>query len=126
MCHVFTVFTFTPSAKHAYRSIASFVRNVLKVPGADPFQDLFKPAANESSNSKSELEGKGPAKEKCILNDDVVEESRGLYSGIQITENLVGLKLRFQIANRLRLRIEIDLGIKKSIFRLSRFSLPGL
>ena len=87
MCHVFTVFTFTPSAKHAYRSIASFVRNVLKVPGADPFQDLFKPAANESSNSNSESEGKGLAKEKCILNDDVVEESRGLYSGIQITED---------------------------------------
>ncbi|KAK0468142.1 uncharacterized protein EV420DRAFT_1503082 [Desarmillaria tabescens] len=48
MCHVLTVFSFTNSAKHAYRSIAEFVRHVTDSGEADlnrnPFPELHMPA----------------------------------------------------------------------------------
>ncbi|KAK1231819.1 hypothetical protein PQX77_005033 [Marasmius sp. AFHP31] len=47
MCHVLPVFMFTPSAKHAYRAIATFMNHVTnhpnELPDRSPFLDLFRP-----------------------------------------------------------------------------------
>ncbi|KAF9268159.1 alpha/beta-hydrolase [Marasmius fiardii PR-910] len=58
MCHVLPVFMFTPSAKHAYRSIATFVQHVTtypnQLPDRTPFAELFSPPSQSSNDSKTE------------------------------------------------------------------------
>ncbi|KAJ7781052.1 Alpha/Beta hydrolase protein [Mycena metata] len=52
MCHVLTVFTFTESAKHAYRSIAAFVKHVTDHDEEElaqhPFPELNRPLTNDT------------------------------------------------------------------------------
>ncbi|KAI0772028.1 alpha/beta-hydrolase [Trametes elegans] len=74
MCHVLTVFTFTESAKYAYRSIAQFVKHVTDNSEAhlrrNPFPELHRPPS-EISESESEGEAAGPH-----LNSDAKKSHR--------------------------------------------------
>ncbi|KAG7096748.1 hypothetical protein E1B28_004160 [Marasmius oreades] len=58
MCHVLPVFMFTPSAKHAYRSITAFAQHVTtypnQLPDRTPFLELFSPPSQTSIDSKVE------------------------------------------------------------------------
>ncbi|KAL0570091.1 hypothetical protein V5O48_011866 [Marasmius crinis-equi] len=53
MCHVLPVFIFTPSAKHAYRTIATFVKHVTnhpdQLPDRSPFLELLRPPSEVST-----------------------------------------------------------------------------
>ncbi|KAL1723393.1 Alpha/Beta hydrolase protein, partial [Schizophyllum commune] len=57
MCHVLTVFSFTNSAKYAYRSIAQFVKHVTDNDAdhldTNPFPELHRPSGEVSSSSSS-------------------------------------------------------------------------
>ncbi|KAL1700195.1 hypothetical protein EV121DRAFT_214712 [Schizophyllum commune] len=57
MCHVLTVFSFTNSAKYAYRSIAQFVKHVTDNDAdhldTNPFPELLRPSGEVSSSSSS-------------------------------------------------------------------------
>ncbi|KAL1668009.1 hypothetical protein GGF50DRAFT_47259 [Schizophyllum commune] len=57
MCHVLTVFSFTNSAKYAYRSIAQFVKHVTDSDAdhldTNPFPELHRPSGEVSSSSSS-------------------------------------------------------------------------
>ncbi|KAJ6539532.1 Alpha/Beta hydrolase protein [Mycena capillaripes] len=56
MCHVLTVFTFTESAKHAYRSIAAFVKHVTDHDqdylDQNPFPELHRSLSNDTVNAE--------------------------------------------------------------------------
>lgn len=57
MCHVLTVFTFTSSAKYAYRSIAEFVKHVTSQSAEhlerNPFPELHRPPSNVSTSGEA-------------------------------------------------------------------------
>ncbi|KAJ3972558.1 hypothetical protein EV361DRAFT_904837 [Lentinula raphanica] len=53
MCHVLTVFSFTQSAKYAYRSIAEFVKHATSDEiGLEPFPELQRPPSRASVDSE--------------------------------------------------------------------------
>ncbi|KAJ3739568.1 hypothetical protein DFH05DRAFT_1513838 [Lentinula detonsa] len=54
MCHVLTVFSFTQSAKYAYRSIAEFVKHATSDEvGLEPFPELQRPPSRASVDSEA-------------------------------------------------------------------------
>ncbi|THV08365.1 alpha/beta-hydrolase [Dendrothele bispora CBS 962.96] len=62
MCHVLTVFTFTESAKYAYRSIAEFVKHVTNDPASgQPFPDVHR---HPSRSSTHDLDEQYPGRSK--------------------------------------------------------------
>ncbi|TRM68106.1 hypothetical protein BD626DRAFT_480802 [Schizophyllum amplum] len=71
MCHVLTVFSFTNSAKYAYRSIAEFVKHVTDNDAAhldvNPFPELHRPVTDISSGSSSDEDSLPPLKKKPLL-----------------------------------------------------------
>ncbi|KAF7301841.1 AB hydrolase superfamily protein C4A8.06c [Mycena indigotica] len=75
MCHVLTVFTFTESAKHAYRSIGAFVKHVTNAEStpSNPFPhftDLTDPSRmiRQRVDIKGELRAMEPMEEMDVLN----------------------------------------------------------
>ncbi|GBE80022.1 alpha/beta-hydrolase [Sparassis crispa] len=80
MCHVLTVFTFTKSAKYAYRSIAEFAKHVTSHSeehlDRNPFPELRR-APSEISESESDDD------DHC---DRAVKNSRSTHSGHKLKE----------------------------------------
>ncbi|KAF9821291.1 hypothetical protein IEO21_00899 [Rhodonia placenta] len=79
MCHVLTVFTFTDSAKYAYRSIAQFVRHVT-TQSADhlernPFPELHVPPDEPVSDSEEDDESHSTS-QRVTKNDEKTVEDK--------------------------------------------------
>lgn len=79
MCHVLTVFTFTDSAKYAYRSIAQFVRHVT-TQSADhlernPFPELHVPPDEPVSDSEEDDESHSTS-QRVTKNDEKAVEDK--------------------------------------------------
>ncbi|KAE9410143.1 alpha/beta-hydrolase [Gymnopus androsaceus JB14] len=53
MCHVLTVFSFTQSAKFAYRSIAEFTKHIVNNETGEPFPELQRPPSRASVDSEA-------------------------------------------------------------------------
>ncbi|KAJ8086857.1 hypothetical protein PM082_005682 [Marasmius tenuissimus] len=85
MCHVLPVFMFTPSAKHAYRTIATFMNHVTnhpnELPDRSPFLDLFRPPSEitiedyDRKPKSKRAKSTGSLKEKS--NGGISEASNG-------------------------------------------------
>ncbi|KZP24716.1 alpha/beta-hydrolase [Athelia psychrophila] len=75
MCHVLTVFTFTPAASYAYRSIAEFVRHVTQNDAehlaVNPFPELHRPPLDVglSADVEPDHDGRHEAAENAAAMD---------------------------------------------------------
>ncbi|KAK7061901.1 alpha beta-hydrolase [Favolaschia claudopus] len=86
MCHVLTVFTFTESAKHAYRSIAAFTKHVTDQDedflAKNPFPELHRPLSNETiagdqtNTANSEAQSPKAGSPSGSTETQVVDEQR--------------------------------------------------
>ncbi|KAH9927178.1 alpha/beta-hydrolase [Epithele typhae] len=65
MCHVLTIFTFTPMGKYAYRSIAQFIKHVTDNTEEhlerNPFPELHRPPSEISASSEGSADGEEDA-----------------------------------------------------------------
>ncbi|KAJ7929962.1 hypothetical protein B0H13DRAFT_2536479 [Mycena leptocephala] len=93
MCHVLTVFTFTESAKHAYRSIGAFVKHVTGHDEVDlarnPFPQLHRPLSNDTVAAEQRNPSKVPSKatsQSTAGSDDTKVNSAAQTAVEKVTE----------------------------------------
>ncbi|KAJ4478319.1 hypothetical protein J3R30DRAFT_3480447 [Lentinula aciculospora] len=93
MCHVLTVFSFTQSAKFAYRSIAEFVKHATRdEAGLEPFPELQRPPSRASVDS----EALGEHKKRSFL--QIFSKNASLQPGNVLHQQSTGVKLYNQEA----------------------------
>ncbi|KAJ7228482.1 hypothetical protein GGX14DRAFT_613080, partial [Mycena pura] len=78
MCHVLTVFTFTESAKHAYRSIGAFIKHVTdgEQLACNPFPELQRPVMSGTVSFPSKEDTLGAHLDPASLSDSSADQSQ--------------------------------------------------
>ncbi|KIK67942.1 hypothetical protein GYMLUDRAFT_36749 [Collybiopsis luxurians FD-317 M1] len=96
MCHVLTVFSFTQSAKFAYRSIAEFVKHVIQDDnGLEPFPELQRPPSRASFDSEAADEHR---KKKSSLFQKLTKNPSKNLKGETLRHQSTGVRLYNQEA----------------------------